>query len=47
MHDLVLLTRDLQLIDFNNLGEAIKQTFYHRDTFFELIDFSKEDLCSY
>ncbi|MGE0198535.1 MAG: nucleotidyl transferase AbiEii/AbiGii toxin family protein [Simkaniaceae bacterium] len=43
-HDLLLLIRDSQLINFNKLHEAIKQTFYHRGTPFELIDFSKQGL---
>lgn len=45
-HDLLLLTRDPCLINFNKLHEAIKQTFHHRDTLFELIDFSEQDLKS-
>lgn len=43
-HDLLLLTRDLHLINFDKLLEVIKQTFYHRGTAFELIDFSEHDL---
>jgi predicted nucleotidyltransferase component of viral defense system len=43
-HDLLLLTRDTRLINFNKLHEAIKQTFHHRGTAFELIDFSEQDL---
>lgn len=43
-HDLLLLTRDSRLINFNKLHEAIKQTFHHRGTAFELIDFSEQDL---
>lgn len=43
-HDLLLLTREIRLIDFNHLVKAIKQTFHHRETSIELVDFSKEDL---
>ena len=43
-HDLVLLTRDSRLIDFNKLHEAIKKTFHHRGTAFERISFRQEDL---
>lgn len=43
-HDLLLLTRNLRLINFNKLRETIKQTFDHRDTPFELIDFNEQDL---
>lgn len=43
-HDLLLLTRDSQLIDFNRLGIAIKQTFHHRGTDFEIISFNEQDL---
>lgn len=42
-HDLLLLTRELGLMNFNKLHEVIKQTFYHRGTTFELIDFNEED----
>ena len=45
-HDLLLLTRDSRLINFNKLHEAIKQTIHHRGTAFELIDFSEQDLKS-
>lgn len=43
-HDLLLLTRDLRLIDLNRLVKSVKQTFHHRETSIELVDFSKEDL---
>ncbi len=42
-HDLLLLTRDPHVIDPSELQVAIKKTFDHRGTVFELIEFSKED----
>lgn len=43
-HDLLLLSRSSHIIDFNKLQVAIEKTFYHRGTFFELIDFSERDM---
>jgi hypothetical protein len=43
-HDLLLLTRDLHLVNFDKLREAIKQTFHHRNAAFALIDFSEQNL---
>lgn len=43
-HDLLLLTREPSLLNLNKLDEAIKQTFLHRNTAFELIVFSAQDL---
>ena len=43
-HDLLLLTRDPSLMNLNKLHKAIKQTFHHRGTAFELIDFSEQEL---
>lgn len=43
-HDLLLLARDPHVIHFNKLQAAIKSTFHHRGTAFELIDFNEEDL---
>ncbi|PCI92780.1 hypothetical protein COB11_06630 [Candidatus Aerophobetes bacterium] len=43
-HDLLLLTREPRVIDFNKLQASIKKTFHHRGTAFELIDFSEQDL---
>ena len=43
-HDLFLLARDPHVIGFNTLQAAIKSTFHHRGTAFELIDFSESDL---
>jgi len=45
-HDLLLFTRNSRLISFHKLHEAIKQTFHHRATSLELIDFSEQDLKS-
>lgn len=43
-HDLLLLSRNPSMIDFNKLQAAIKKTFDHRDTELELIKFSEQDL---
>lgn len=43
-HDLLLLSRNPGMIDFNKLKAAIMSTFHHRKTAFELIDFNKSDL---
>lgn len=43
-HDLLLLSRNPGLIDFDRLQAAIMSTFHHRGTAFELIDFSESDL---
>lgn len=43
-HDLLLLSRTPKIIDFTKLPSAIKKTFDHRGTKFELIDFSEHDL---
>lgn len=43
-HDLLLLSRNPTMIDFNKLQVAIKKTFDHRGTKLELINFSEQDL---
>ena len=43
-HDLLLLTRERRVIDFNKLQATINKTFHHRGTAFELIEFSEQDL---
>ncbi len=43
-HDLLLLSCIPRMIDFNELQAAIKKTFDHWDTAFELIDLSEQDL---
>jgi predicted nucleotidyltransferase component of viral defense system len=43
-HDLLLLSRSSHMIDFKKLRTAIKKTFVHRDTVFQLIDFSEQEL---
>ena len=45
-HDLLLLSRSFPVIDFDKLREAIKKTFHHRGTAFELVYFSEHDLTS-
>ena len=43
-HDLLLLSRNPRMIDFNKLQTAVKKTFDHRGIAFELIEFSEQDL---
>lgn len=43
-HDLFLLARDPHVIDFNKLQPTITNTFHHRGTALEPIDFSESDL---
>jgi predicted nucleotidyltransferase component of viral defense system len=43
-HDLLLLSRNPTMIDFNKLQVAIKKTFDHRGTKLELINFNEQDL---
>lgn len=43
-HDLLLLLRNPDIIDFDRLQVAIMSTFHHRGTTFELIEFDESEL---